>query len=173
LWRVAEEMVGDVGQRGGEVSLLGEEEREQVVVEWNRTEAEYRECCMPELFEEQAEKRPEAVAVVDERGEMSYGELNRRANRLGHYLRKQGVGAEVRVGICLERGVEMVVGLLGVLKAGGAYVPLDGGYPKERLEYMVRDAGAAVVVTERKYAEGLRGSGVGMILLEEEGEEIA
>ena len=174
LCRVAEEMVRNPEQRVGEVSLLGEEEREQVVVEWNRTEREYRQCCMPELFEEQAEKRAEAIGVVDERGEMSYGELNRRANQLGHYLRKKGVGAEVRVGICLERGAGMVVGLLGIMKAGGAYVPLDGGYPEERLKYMVRDAGAAVVVTERKYEERLRGigAGVGMIVLEEEREEI-
>ena len=174
LSRVAEEMVRNPEQRVGEVSLLGEEEREQVVVEWNRTEREYRQCCMPELFEEQAEKRAEAIGVVDERGEMSYGELNRRANQLGHYLRKKGVGAEVRVGICLERGAGMVVGLLGIMKAGGAYVPLDGGYPEERLKYMVRDAGAAVVVTERKYEERLRGigAGVGMIVLEEEREEI-
>ena len=94
-----------------------------------------------ELFEAQVERSPEAVAVVCEDRQLTYGELNRRANQLGHYLRKRGVGPEVRVGICMNRSVEMVVGLLGILKAGGAYVPLDRAYPGERLNYMIQDAG--------------------------------
>ena len=96
---------------------------------------------MHELFEEQARRRGEAIAVVYEGEQVSYGELNRRANQLGRYLRKQGVGPEVAVGLCVERSVEMVVGILGILKAGGAYVPLDPEYPEERLKYMLEDAG--------------------------------
>ena len=101
---------------------------------------------MHELFEEQVEKTPEAVAVVYEEESVSYGELNRRANRLAHHLRSLGVKPDDRVAICLERGVEMIVALLGVLKAGGAYVPLDPGYPEERLRLHAgrqRSGGAA------------------------------
>ena len=117
-------------------------------MEWNRTDVEYRQRSVHEMFEEQAERRPEAVAVEYEGRQLSYGELNRRANQLGHYLRKQGVGPEVRVGICVERSLEMVVGLLGILKAGGAYVPLDPNHPAERLSFMLSDSGARVLVTQ-------------------------
>ena len=104
---------------------------------------------------------------------MSYEELNRRANRLGRYLRRLGVGPEARVGICLERGVEMVVALLGVLKAGGAYVPLDPGYPAERLQFMVKDAQAAVLLTQAGLVvEEMKSSGAEVICLEEKREEI-
>src|SRR5205814_1222470 len=92
---------------------------------------------------------PEAVAVVYEGEEISYRELNQRANQLAHYLRKKGVGPEVLVGLCVERSVEMVVGLLGILKAGGAYVPLDPSYPAERLEFMLRDSQVQVLITQR------------------------
>ena len=132
-----------------EVPLLNDDQREQVLREWNGTEAEYGQGSVHELFEEQAERVPEAVAVEHEGERLSYGELNRRANQLGHYLRSVGVGPEVRVGVCLERSLEMVVGLLGILKAGGAYVPLDPAYPQERLAFMLKDAQAAVVLTER------------------------
>src|SRR5215212_4811784 len=122
------------------LQVLPEAERRQLLYEWNATEAEYpRERCVHELFEEQVEKTPDAVAVVFEDTTLSYSELNRRANQLAHYLREQGVGPDQKVAICLERNVEMVVGLLGVLKAGGAYVPLDPAYPVERLQYMLDD----------------------------------
>jgi non-ribosomal peptide synthetase component F len=111
---------------------------------------------MHELFEEQAKRRGERVAVEYEGEQMSYGKLNERANQVGHYLRKLGVGPEVRVGICVERGMEMVVGLMGVLKAGGAYVPLDVGWPEERLRYMVEESEAVVVVTQKKVLEKVR-----------------
>ena len=120
----------------GGLEVLPVEERQQVLYEWNRTEAEYpADRCVHELFEEQVSKTPEAVAVVYEGETLSYGELNRRANRLGHHLRGLGVKPDGRVAICVERGFEMIVGLLGVLKAGGAYVPLDPGYPAERLQF--------------------------------------
>jgi len=107
----------DVSQRISDLPLLTEEERRQVVEEWNRSEADYPQRCVPELFEEQVRRNPAAVAVEYEGERLSYRELNRRANQVGHYLRKQGVGPEVRVGICMERSLEMVVGLLGILKA--------------------------------------------------------
>src|SRR5262249_23482105 len=134
-------MVSDSRQAGESLPLLSTAEQHQVVHEWNATEAEYpRERCVPELFEEQVAKRPEAIAAVFEEEALSYGELNRRANQLSHYLRGLGVGPDQRVAICAERGLEMIIGMLGVLKAGGAYVPLDPAYPQERLQYMVADS---------------------------------
>ena len=117
-----------------------------------RREAEYpREKLVHELFEEQAERMPDAVAVVFEDAALSYGELNRRANRLAHYLRELGVGPDARVAICVERGLEMMVGLLGVLKAGGAYAPLDPAYPRERLRYMLEDSAPVVLLTQGRW----------------------
>ena len=161
LRMVLEEMVGEGERRMGELSLLRGAEREQVLVEWNRTEVEYRQRSVHEMFEEQAERRPEAVAVEYEGRQLSYGELNRRANQLGHYLRKQGVGPEVRVGICVERSLEMVVGLLGILKAGGAYVPLDPNHPAERLSFMLSDSGAAGAGDAGAVGEGMCGEYAG------------
>src|SRR5262249_52617041 len=118
--------------------LLSREERNQLLHEWNDTRTEYPlDQCIHELFERQAERTPEAVAVVYEETALSYGDLNQRANRLGRFLRELGVKPDTRVAICMERGLEMVVGLLGVLKAGGAYMPLDPAYPPERLRYML------------------------------------
>src|SRR4030095_14445801 len=102
--------------------------------------------CVHELFEEQAAKRPDVVAVLCEEEEVTYGELDRRANQLARYLRRQGVGPEVLVGLCFERSFRMVEGLLGILKAGGAYVPLDPSYPTERLNFIVNDSGVHVVL---------------------------
>ena len=139
---------------------LTAEEREQSVAEVFRldqsiaTAVEYgvRES-LGELFERQAEREPEVVAVVSAGETVSYGELNERANQLGHYLRGLGVGPEQVVGLCLERGVGQVLGLLGVLKAGGAYLPLEASYPEARLRYMLEEAGVQVVLTEAKVAE--------------------
>ena len=123
---------------------------------WNHTAADYpRERCVHELFEQQAEQTPDAVAVVYEGEQLTYEALNRRTNQLAHHLRGMGVGAEVKVGVCLERSLGMVVGLLGVMKAGGAYLPLDASYPPERLAYMIEDARAAVVLTQRRLVDRL------------------
>jgi amino acid adenylation domain-containing protein/non-ribosomal peptide synthase protein (TIGR01720 family) len=152
-------MAGDAGQRLSELELLTEGERREVVGEWNQTGEDYGEAvCLQELFEEQAERTPEEAAVVWEGKGMSYGELEKRSNQLGHYLRKQGVGPEARVGLCVGRSPEMVVGLLGILKAGGAYVALDGSYPKERVAFMVEDAQVSVVLTEARLLEKLPAS---------------
>ena len=153
--------------------MLSGEEREQLLVEWNRTKLEYPASCMQELFEEQVRRSPEAAAVVCEEHELSYAELNRRANQVAHYLRKKGVGPEVLVGICVERGLEMLVGLLGVMKAGGAYVPLDPEYPAERLAYMLEDSGAPVLLTQEKLKMRLPEYGGAVIAVDAQWEQIA
>ena len=130
------------------IDVLPEAERRRVLEEWNREVAAYpRTACVHELFEAQVERTPDAVAAVFEDAALSYAELNRRANRLARRLRERGVGPDTRVAICVERSLEMVVGVLGILKAGGAYVPLDPAYPPERLRYLLRDSGAAAVLT--------------------------
>ena len=156
-WRILlEEIAADPGRRIAEFSLLTEAERRQVLVEWNQTEAEYpREKTVHRLFEEQVERAPEAVAVEFEGQRLTYGELNRRSNQLARHLRGQGVGPEVLVGLCVERSLEMVVGLLGILKAGGAYLPLDRAYPRDRLRFMLEDAGITLVLTQGNLSESL------------------
>jgi aspartate racemase len=134
--------------RLAELPLMAEAERRQVLAEWNQTATDYpREKSIHQLFAEQAEKAPDAVAVVFEDQQLTYRELNERANQLAHHLQKLGVRPETLVGICVERSLEMVVGLLGILKAGGAYVPLDPAYPQERLAFMIADAGVPVLLT--------------------------
>src|SRR6478609_3540490 len=145
--------------------MLSNAERQQILHQWNKTHAEYPEVCIHELFEAQVKRTPEATAVVFGGEKVSYVELNRRANRLAHYLRKNGVRPEERVGICAERGVEMVVGLLAVLKAGGAYVPLDPEYPEERLQYMVKDSAPVAVLTQRSTEDLLRRAGNGICVI--------
>jgi amino acid adenylation domain-containing protein len=131
-----------------ELPLLSPAERQQLLVEWNNTQTDYpRDKCIHQLFEEQVARTPDAVAVVFENEQLTYHELNCRANQLAHYLRSKGVVAEELVGICLERSLLMVVGLLGILKAGGAYVPLDPEYPQERLTFMLEDARVSVLLS--------------------------
>jgi amino acid adenylation domain-containing protein/thioester reductase-like protein len=138
----------------GSIGVLPAGERAQVLEEWNRTEADYPDgSCVHELFEAQVARTPDAPAVVHQEGALTYAELNRRANRLAHYLVRRGVGPDVRVGLCLERGPEMIAAVLAVLKAGGAYVPLDPEYPADRLEYMLADAAPAVLLTQASLAE--------------------
>nr|QEO74483.1 condensation domain-containing protein [uncultured bacterium] len=148
-----EGVVAEPDGRLRDLPLLTAGERRQLLVEWNDTRRSYpKDRCVHELFEEQAAKRPGAVAVSDEKGEVTYGELNRRANRLARRLRALGVWPEELVGICAARSTEWVVGLLGILKAGGAYVSLDPTYPKDRLSFMMEDARARVLVTQRALA---------------------
>ena len=149
-----EAIVVNPDQRISDLPMLTVAEKHQVLVEWNDTEKDYpRERCLHELFEEQVERSPDAAAVIFEDQQLTYRELNARANQLAHYLRKRGVGPEVRVGICLERSLEMLIALLGILKAGGAYVPLDPDYPEDRLAFMLEDSNAHLIITERRLAE--------------------
>ncbi|HLM47812.1 MAG TPA: condensation domain-containing protein, partial [Myxococcaceae bacterium] len=150
-----EAVAADPGRRLSELPLLSAAERARVLEEWNATGRELPQGCVHELFSEQARRSPAAVALAWGARQMSYAELEARSNRLAHHLRARGVGPEVRVGICLERGPELVVSVLGVLKAGGCYVPLDPAYPRERLGYMVADAGVRVLVGDAAAGERL------------------
>jgi amino acid adenylation domain-containing protein len=146
---LVEGMVADDTQAVDRLLILSKPERHQVLYEWNETSTEFAsDRCVHELFEEQVGRSPEATAVVFEGAELSYAELNRRANRIAHYLRELGVRPDARVAICVERGFEMIVALLGVLKAGGAYVPLDPAYPAERLGFMLEDSDPIALLTQ-------------------------
>jgi amino acid adenylation domain-containing protein/non-ribosomal peptide synthase protein (TIGR01720 family) len=145
-------IVANPQARVSELPLLTLRERHQLLVEWNNTTKEYpQDKCIHELFEEQVERSPDAIAVVFEGEQLTYKELNQRANQLVGHLQRLGVGPEVLVGICVERSLEMVVGLLGILKAGGAYVPLDPAYPTERLAYILNDSQVKVLLTQEKF----------------------
>ena len=149
-----EAITADPGRRLSQYSLLSDEERHRLLVEGNDTNVEYqRTSRLHELFEEQVALTPEATAVVFEGRQYSYAELNGRANRLAHYLVKQGVKPETLVGISMERSLEMVVGLLGILKTGAAYVPLDPSYPEERIAYMFDNAQLSVLLTQADLAK--------------------
>ncbi|NEQ77288.1 MAG: amino acid adenylation domain-containing protein [Okeania sp. SIO2C9] len=156
LMTLLEGIVTNPNQSISELPLLTEQERYQLLVEWNDTAVDYpQDKCVHQLFEEQVEKTPDAVAVVFEEQELTYRELNCRANQLAHYLQTLGVQPEVLVGICVERSLEMMVGLLGILKAGGAYVPIDPNYPTERIAYMLEDSAVSVLLTSKSVWLGL------------------
>jgi amino acid adenylation domain-containing protein len=148
LSRLLQQVADDADLPLSRLELMGAAERVQVLETWNRTDAEYPAASIHALFEEQARATPAAAAVVLGGETLAYAELNARANRLAHHLRGLGVGAETRVGLCMERGMEMMVSILAILKAGGAYVPLDLSYPAERLAWMLADAGVAVLLTD-------------------------
>ncbi len=146
--------------------LLTQQECYQLL-EWNDTFADYpQDKCIHQLFEEQVARTPDAVAVVFENEQLTYHQLNCRANQLAHYLRSLGVGPDVLVGICVQRSLDMVVGLLGILKADGAYVPLDPNYPQERLSYMLKDSGVQVLLTHSKLLSSLPSHTVEVICLD-------
>jgi amino acid adenylation domain-containing protein len=151
LRRVLAAMVADAQQAVDRMALLGAAERHQLLTLWNATEAAYpRDRCIHELFEAQAARAPDAVAVVHGDRQLSYGELNARANRLAHHLRGFGVTPDARVAICVERGPDMLIGLLAILKAGGAYVPLDPKAPSKRLQAILEDAQPKVIMVQSK-----------------------
>jgi len=147
--QILETILAQPDQSVHDVSLLNADQREQILVHWNATQTAYpHTACVHELFEAQVERTPEAIALIEGQRGLNYKQLNQRANQLAHYLRKQGVGPEVTVGLCLERSIEMVIGILGILKAGGAYVPLDPMYPQERLSFMLTDAQVTLVLAQ-------------------------
>jgi amino acid adenylation domain-containing protein len=145
-------IVANSDERISNMPILTEPERNRLLLECNDTKANYPKYkYIHELYEEQVKRTPEAIAVSFDRQQLTYREMNTRANQLAHYLRGLGVGSEELVGVCIERSLEMVVALLGILKAGGAYLPLDPDYPKERLRFMLEDAKVRVVVTQEKH----------------------
>src|SRR2546429_8427072 len=169
-----EAIVREPEQTVSELELLTSAERAQLIVEWNQTAGEDpAEQCLHELFEAQVARTPEAVAVVYQEQQVTYAELNARANQLAHYLQNLGVGPEVLVGICVERSVEMVVGLLGILKAGGAYLPLDPEYPPERLSFMIEDAQVSVLLTQQRLLASLPSHETRVCCLDRDREEIS
>jgi amino acid adenylation domain-containing protein len=176
--RLLESIAADPDARLGQLDLLSAAERHAILHEWPNPDAGRvdlldppgeRDRSVPELFERQAARTPDATALVFGEHEISFAELNARANRLAHHLRATGVGPETVVGSCLERGVEPVVALLAVLKAGGVYVPFDPEHPAERLGFMLADAGAHTVVTIRKFASRLQREGRRVLVVDPEG----
>ncbi|MFE1315954.1 amino acid adenylation domain-containing protein, partial [Streptomyces sp. NPDC058755] len=155
LARVLEQLTARPQARIGTVDILAADERDRVLTAWNATAAEVGPGLLPELFAQHVERTPDAVAVVHEGTEVSYVELDARANRLAHRLSALGVGAESVVGLCLPRGVDIVTAILAVWKTGGAYVPLDPEHPVDRLAYILDDSGARVVLSTRDAAGGV------------------
>ncbi|MDT5268376.1 MAG: hypothetical protein QOH49_562 [Acidobacteriota bacterium] len=172
--RLLESVVEDPDSRLSELELLTEDERRRLLVEWNDTaRATGPPACAHELFEQRAAAEPKTAALVfgDER--LTYGELNDRANRLAHYLRRLGVRAETPVGVCFERSVDLVIATLAVVKAGGAYVPLDPSNPAERLSFMLKDSGAPVLLTREGLRGMFEGSGAEVVRLDRDHEIVA
>ena len=149
-------------------------QEQQLLIQWNATEADYPlGKCIHQLFDTQAAKTPEAVAVIFENSQLTYRELNSKANQLADYLQEKGVKSDILVGICLERSLEMVISLLAILKAGGAYLPLDPSYPPERLQFMVEDSNLSVLLTQEKLLDLIPNSSAKIICLDREWENIA
>ncbi|MFE6158654.1 amino acid adenylation domain-containing protein [Streptomyces sp. NPDC056486] len=171
--RVLRQLASDPELVAGQLDVLDSAELHQVLVEWNATTRHVPPATFPELVQAQAAERPDALAVEDEQVRLGYRELEERANRLAHHLRALGAGRESVVGLCVERGADLVVGLLGIMKAGAAYVPLDPGYPADRLAYMLGDSGARLVVSERQSRTGLGPTDAVVVDLTEDRDRIA
>jgi len=174
LARVLEQVAQDPDRTLSRLELLGAAERTTVLEAWNRTERPYpRGVCVHALFEAQARERPQAVALAWGEAELTYQALEARANQLAHHLVRLGVGPEARVGVLLERGVELIVSLLAVLKAGGCYVPLDPGYPAERLRLMLADSGVRVLLSRSGLAGVVEGAGLEVVHLDRAADALA
>ncbi|MFB2983428.1 amino acid adenylation domain-containing protein [Microseira sp. BLCC-F43] len=157
-----------------DLPILTASERQQLLVDWNDTFADYpKDCCIHQLFEAQVEQTPDAVAAIFDAQTLTYCQLNAKANQLAHYLRSLGVKPEQLVGVCVERSLEMMVGILGILKAGGAYLPLDSSYPSERLAFMLEDARIGILLTQQHLIEKLPQSRVKIACLDTDWEEIS
>ena len=152
--RILEAMVSHTEQTVCEIDLLSEQEKQQLLNDWNDTEVDYpKEACVHQLFEQQVEKAPDAIALVFNDQQLTYRQLNNQSNQLAHYLIDQGVGPELRVGLCVERSLDMIVGMLGILKAGGAYVPIDPSYPQQRKEFLISDSGITLLLLQSSLKE--------------------
>lgn len=166
---ILENIVAHPMQHLSQVQLLPDSERRQIIYDWNDSRAEFPDGqCAHKLFEQQVARTPDAIAVDAEGIQLTYNELDRRANQLARYLRKLGVGPERLVGICVERSPEMIVGMLAVLKAGGGYLPLDPSYPMERLQFIVDDADVEVLLAQKSQAEQLPENRARLVYLDQE-----
>ncbi|NCE93551.1 non-ribosomal peptide synthetase [Pseudomonas sp. L13] len=166
--RLLQAMVLDGEQRIGELPMLDAGEQQRLVHSWNQTAEAYpTERGLHHLIEDQAQRSPDAPALVFGTTTLTYAQLDARANQLAHALGEQGVGPDVLVGICIERSIEMVVGLLAILKAGGAYVPLDPEYPQERLAYMIEDSGIQLLLSQQSLLASLPVAGIQVIALDQ------
>ena len=169
-----ESIVTNPEQRIGNLQYLSAKERYHLLVECNNTQADYpQDLCIHQLFEMQAARTPDAVALVFGEERVTYRELNLRSNQLARYLQKIGVGAEVLVGLCCGRSLDLIVGMLGILKAGGAYLILDPSYPAERSSFMVKDAQLSVVLTQQQWVENLRSPNLQIVCLDTDWEMIS
>ncbi|PAX59716.1 non-ribosomal peptide synthetase [Brunnivagina elsteri] len=174
LQTLLESIATNPQQSLGEVSLLTAFEKHQLLVEWNATKVEYpKDKCIHQLFEEQVERTPEAIAVVFEEKQLTYRELNEQANELAAYLQTLGVEPDVLVGIYVERSVEMIIGVVAIVKAGGAYVPLDPAYPQERLAHMLEDSRVSVLLTQTTLKEKLPYLNTQIVCLDSNWENLA
>jgi amino acid adenylation domain-containing protein len=167
LEMLLESAVSDPDQRISDLPLMSAAERHRVLVEWNAAGAPYPpDFCLHELFQRQVERSPDAVAASCDEEEITYARLNERANGIAHHLRALGVGPEVIVAVLLERSIEMLAGILAVLKAGGAYLPLDPTHPTERLQYMIADAGARILLTTESLRDRVPSSGLPVVSID-------
>ena len=161
-------------QQVSELPLLSEAEQHQLLNEWNHTQTDYpKDKFIHQLFEEQVQRTPDAIALVFENQQLTYRQLNQRANQLAHYLRSLEVGSGVLVGICVEPSLELVVSLLGVLKADGVYVPLDPNYPQERLAFMLEDSNVHVLLTQEPLTERISSQHAHIVCLERDRDAIS
>jgi amino acid adenylation domain-containing protein len=171
--RLLEAAVAEPERAIGSLDILSAEERHTILRAWNDTARAIPSATLPQLFEAQVDKSPDAIAVVFEDQTLTYGALDARANQLAHHLRDLGVGPETVVGLCVKRSPEMIIGLIGILKAGGVYLPLDPDYPQDRLAFMLADAGAPVLVTQSALLERLGAHGARTVRLDADWPTIA
>ncbi|MGI0489248.1 amino acid adenylation domain-containing protein [Pantanalinema rosaneae CENA516] len=170
---VLEGMVANPEQRLSELSMLTTTEQ-NLLAQWSKTSSQPITLpCIHQLFESQVQRSPDAIAVIDQHRQVTYRELNQRSNQLAHYLQKQGVQPDVLVGLCVERSIDLLVGVFGILKAGGAYVPIDPHYPSERITDMVTDAGLSVVLTQTQWLTVLPEVSVPVLCLDRDWQQIA
>jgi len=167
-----EGIVSDSKQRISELPLLTSGERQTLLVDWNNTKVDYpQKACIHQIFEQQVEETPDAIAIIFENQQLTYRQLNNRANQVAHYLQQLGVKPEMLVGICMERSLEMVIGLLAILKAGGAYLPLDPTYPQERLTFMLADTQIKVLLTQQHLISTLATTNAQLVYLDSNWQE--
>ncbi|GAA6615935.1 amino acid adenylation domain-containing protein [Scytonema sp. NUACC26] len=180
--RLLENIVNNPQQRIAEIPLLSETEQHQLLVEWNNTDIDYpQDKCVHQPFEERVQENPDAMALVFDDIEtyhgtalhLTYHELNKRSNQLAHYLKNRGVSTEVLVGLCVERTLDFVIGMLAILKAGGAYLPLDPAYPSERLSFMLADAQVPILLTQERWLDRLGKQNSQVICLDKDWDNIA